>query len=107
VEKKIKSIKHYLVIKSTGFKRSHLTKKLIKSGHHVTLLDNLLTGKIQNLSSVINYPKLEVIIGNLLDRTLIKTLIRNIDKGYYLVSVFSIKIITVQVIKKNGRTLDY
>jgi UDP-glucuronate decarboxylase len=41
---------HYLVAGGAGFLGSHLTKRLIKEGNHVTVVDNLCTGQIENLS---------------------------------------------------------
>jgi len=37
-----------LVTWGAGFLRSHLCKKLINQGHHVTAIDNLYTGSLQN-----------------------------------------------------------
>src|SRR3990172_8028684 len=43
--------KKYLVTGGAGFIGSNLTDALIASGHEVTVLDNLSTGKKENLSS--------------------------------------------------------
>ena len=42
----------YVVTGGAGFIGSHLTEKLVKQGDVVTVLDNLNTGKIENLKSV-------------------------------------------------------
>ena len=43
-----------LVTGGAGFIGSHLVERLVKLNHKVTVIDNLATGKIKNLSKVIN-----------------------------------------------------
>jgi UDP-glucose 4-epimerase len=42
----------YLVTGGAGFIGSHLTQALINLGNQVTVVDNLSTGNLQNLSDV-------------------------------------------------------
>lgn len=43
-----------------GFIGSHLVELLLASGHYVTVLDNLSTGRLENLSQVQTNPRLQV-----------------------------------------------
>ena len=97
--KNMKKKKHYLVTGGVGFIGSHLTEKLINSGHHVTVIDNLSTGEIQNLNSVIDHPKLKVIIGSVLDGPLMESLIRDVDEIYHLASAVGVKLIMDQPVE--------
>ncbi|MEH2154983.1 NAD-dependent epimerase/dehydratase family protein [Nostoc sp.] len=40
---------HFIVTGGAGFIGSHLTEQLLSEGHHVTVVDNLTTGRLENL----------------------------------------------------------
>ena len=46
-------MKHYVVAGGAGFLGSHLTKRLLGEGHHVTIIDNLCTGSFSNIEPFI------------------------------------------------------
>ena len=43
----------FMVTGGAGFVGSHLVKLLVKKGHEITVIDNLHTGKMENLKEVI------------------------------------------------------
>ena len=53
--------KNILVTGGAGFIGSHLCNALINLGHKVICLDNLLTGSINNISTLISHPNFEFI----------------------------------------------
>src|SRR5580704_17207196 len=54
----------YLGTGGAGFIGSHLAEELVRRGHRVRVVDNLITGKLRNLDHV---PGLEFIEGDLAD----------------------------------------
>ena len=82
-----------LVTGGAGFIGSHLTDRLIADGHLVTVLDNLETGRIQNLSAAQNTGKVTFVEGSVLNPTLVDELVAESDYVYHLaaaVGVFNI-----------------
>ena len=51
-----------LITGGAGFIGSHLTEVLVKRGDHVTVLDNLSTGRYENLAHLDGHPDLRRIL---------------------------------------------
>jgi len=54
-------MKHILVTGGAGFIGSHLVERLLADGKRVVVLDDLSTGRLENLRAVKNHPRLRVI----------------------------------------------
>lgn len=50
-----------LVTGGAGFIGSHLCDALIADGHHVTVFDNLITGRLSNIQHLLSHPQFEFI----------------------------------------------
>ncbi len=46
-------MKHILITGGAGFIGSHLSRKLLAAGHHVTILDNFFTGSRENIEDLL------------------------------------------------------
>ncbi|MBA2654797.1 MAG: NAD-dependent epimerase/dehydratase family protein [Gammaproteobacteria bacterium] len=75
----------YLVTGGCGFIGSHLVDRLIASNHEVVVLDNLSTGKIENLS-----PKAELVVGDVLDGPLVQKLLSQMQGCFHLAAIVGI-----------------
>lgn len=54
-------MKQIIVTGGCGFIGGHLVEHLLKEGHKVTVIDNLCTGRMDNLKTVLSHPQLEFI----------------------------------------------
>ena len=57
-----------LITGGAGFIGSHLTDKFLNEGYKVRVLDNLINGKLENLSQNQNNPNFEFLNGDILDK---------------------------------------
>lgn len=84
---------HVLVTGGAGFIGSHLVDRLIQDGHSVLVLDNLETGRIENLKGAEKSGQLAFVEGSILDSELVDRLVAKVDFTYHLaaaVGVFNI-----------------
>jgi len=58
-------MKHILVTGGAGFIGSHLVERLLADGRRVVVIDDLSTGRLKNLSTVKNHPRLRVIVSKI------------------------------------------
>jgi UDP-glucose 4-epimerase len=82
-----------LVTGGAGFIGSHLTDRLVREGHDVTVLDNLDTGRLENLAGAMESGKVSFVKGSVLDPALVDQLVAETDYIYHLaaaVGVFNI-----------------
>ena len=64
----------YLVTGGSGFIGSHLVEALLARGDSVMVLDNLSTGRISDLNSVIRHPRLRFVQSSVLDELVVDEL---------------------------------
>jgi UDP-glucose 4-epimerase len=76
----------YLVTGGCGFIGSHLSDSLIRDGHQVRVLDDLSTGKRENLS-----PGAELIVGDIADAALVRRAMNGVDGCFHLAAIASVE----------------
>jgi UDP-glucose 4-epimerase len=74
-----------------GFIGSHLARNLLNSGNQVTVLDNLSTGSLKNISDILKNPNFKLITSDILDDKLVDKLVRKNDIIYHLAAVVGVK----------------
>jgi UDP-glucose 4-epimerase len=79
---------HYLITGGAGFIGSHLTYSLLTSGHDVTILDDLSTGSVTNLSTI--QQKYKFVNGNVLDKKLVDSLVKESDFVVHLAAALGV-----------------
>ena len=79
----------YMVTGGAGFIGSHLTEKLVERGDTVTVIDNLNTGKIENLKSVSQ--KINFVQNDIRDVEVVRNLMENIDGVFHQAALASVQ----------------
>lgn len=75
--------KKILITGGAGFIGSHLVDALSKD-NHIIVIDNFSSGKRENLSQHLQNQKVEIIEGDIRDKTLLVNVTKNIDILYHL-----------------------
>lgn len=93
-----------LITGGAGFIGSHLSEKLLSLGHHLTCIDDLSTGSLENLSVIRQHPKFLLYADTVFNRDLISDLIDDADVIVHLAAAVGVKRIVdfpVQTIETN------
>lgn len=75
-----------LVTGGAGFIGSHLVDRLVAAGEQVVVLDNLSSGKRENLP-----PQAELIVGDITDGALVDELVKEADSVFHLAALVSVQ----------------
>lgn len=76
-----------------GFIGGHLVEHLLAAGDEVSVLDNLSTGRIENLSNVMDHPKFTFTEGSILDREAVDGLVQGADRVFHLAAAVGVNLI--------------
>ena len=78
-----------LVTGGAGYIGSHLVDRLLAEGHDVAVVDNLSTGKIENIEHVLD--RIRFTNGSIMDSTLVDAEVRNVDLVFHLAAAVGVK----------------
>ena len=78
----------YLITGGAGFIGSHLTQVLIDRGNQVTVVDNLSTGNLENLSDVLE--KIKYINGDILEKNIMDKVVSECDYVIHLAAALGV-----------------
>lgn len=82
-----------LITGGCGFIGSHLAEALVAAGDEVTVLDDLSTGRIENIASMEGNPRLRTFIGSVTDEALVHEAVKECDQVYHLASAVGVRLI--------------
>jgi UDP-glucose 4-epimerase len=85
-----------LITGGAGFIGSHLSERLLAQGHEVTVLDNLSTGSIDNISHLKAAPGFSYVIDSVMNDSLVAELIDGCDVVFHLAAAVGVKLIVEQ-----------
>ncbi|QDS88157.1 Bifunctional polymyxin resistance protein ArnA [Rosistilla ulvae] len=91
--------KRALITGGAGFIGSHLAEQLLAAGMQVTIVDDLSTGRFENIAGLESRSDVEIIIDTVFNESLIADLIQKSDVVYHLASAVGVKLIIDQPVK--------
>ena len=84
-----KSLK-VLVTGGAGFIGSHMVDRLVKVGYDVSVIDNLSTGKIDNIQGLLSAGKIDFVKGDIRDEDLVTKSVASADVFIHFAAVTSV-----------------
>lgn len=79
----------FLVTGGCGFIGSHLVEALVKQGHKVRILDNLSTGKIENIASVSPH-NVDLLVGDVGELCMVEAAMEGCDYVFHEAAIASV-----------------
>ncbi len=80
-----------LVTGGAGFIGSHLCEQLLERGHDVWALDDLSTGRIENLRSFELHPRFRFLEGDVTDSALVHGLVAQCERVFHLAAAVGVR----------------
>lgn len=88
-----------LITGGAGFVGSHLADKLFGEGHEITVIDDLSTGRYQNVEHLEGEKNFRLIIDTVLNEKLMEELIRETDRVFHMASAVGVRLIMEHPVK--------
>lgn len=85
-----------LITGGAGFIGSHLAESLLVQGNQVAVIDDLSTGRHQNIAALESHPKFDLVVDSILDSSVLEKLIRKADIVFHLASAVGVRLIIEQ-----------
>lgn len=82
--------KRAVVTGGAGFIGSHLADELAKQGYHVVILDDLSTGKKENIAGLLSRDNVEFVEGSITDLLLLNKLFQCVDYIFHQAAIPSV-----------------
>ena len=83
----------YLITGGAGFIGSHLCDALTLAGHDVLVLDDLSTGRLDNIRSHVEAGRVEFVEGTVTDADLVDECVRRVDVCLHLASTVGVQLV--------------
>ncbi len=82
-----------LVTGGAGFIGSHLCEELLKRGDEVFILDNLSTGRMENVGHLKNIEGFHITVDSILNKPVLEDLVARTDRIFHLAAAVGVKLI--------------
>jgi UDP-glucose 4-epimerase len=89
----------YLITGGSGFIGSHLSERLLNEGHSVLALDDLSTGRYENVAAFEGRPGFELRVGSVTEPRLVESCVTDCQAIFHLASAVGVRLVVEQPVK--------
>ncbi len=97
--------KRYLITGGAGFIGSHLAEKLLREGHHVVVLDDLSTGRLENVSALSESDSFQLVRDSVENQATVGTLMASCDAVFHLAAVVGVQLVLDEPVRTIRTTI--
>ena len=83
----------YLITGGAGFIGSHLSEELLVKGHQVTIIDDLSTGKFENIEHLVENPNFQYAIDTITNNIVLDRIASKCDVIYHLAAAVGVQLV--------------
>jgi UDP-glucose 4-epimerase len=91
-----------LVTGGAGFIGSHLCEMLVQNNDHITVVDDLSTGRYENIAHLVEQSNLDFVVDTILNVSTLEPLVRDSDIIYHLAASVGVK----RIVEKPVNTIE-
>jgi UDP-glucose 4-epimerase len=95
----------YLITGGAGFIGSHLADALVARGDRVLVLDDLSTGRVENIVDALASGQAELVEGSVCDEELVDECMERTDACFHLASAVGVKLIVERSVESLSRSV--
>ena len=99
------TIHRYLITGGAGFIGSHLCERLLADGHQVVALDDLSTGRRENLAGLLGKPGFQFVRDSVENEATVGTLMASCDAVMHLASAVGVQLIVDEPVRTINTTI--
>ncbi|MEO6434529.1 MAG: NAD-dependent epimerase/dehydratase family protein [Tepidisphaeraceae bacterium] len=96
---------HMLITGGAGFIGSHLAERLLADGHELTLLDDLSTGREENIRHLTNEPRVQVVRDSVENISTVNVLMSRVDAVFHLASTVGVRLVAEEPVRTIRTTI--
>src|SRR5256714_1496261 len=89
----------YLITGGAGFIGSHLSDLLLEQGHSVHVLDDLSTGRLENVVHLEGHPDFACTVGSVSDERLVAELVADADAVVHLAAAVGVRLVVERPVR--------
>ena len=97
--------KRYLITGGAGFIGSHLGEKLLAEGHSVVALDDLSTGREQNIAGMRGNPRFQLVRDTVENEATVNTLMASCDAVFHLAAAVGVQLVLDEPVRTIRTTI--
>ena len=88
-----------LITGGAGFIGSHLAEELLRRGEMVNVIDNLSTGRLENVEHLMSSPRFNITVETILNETVMDRLVSECDIIYHLAAGVGVELIVTKPVE--------